>query len=181
MPKFKLPAVSAVAAALASLTAAPAAVAGPWLAPWALGHLIGAAARLASLPIVAASVASSAGQPPPPVAPAPYGAGYAATPAGYAAAGYYAPPAYYVPQPAYYVPQPAYYVPPPAYYAPSLAYYRGVPRYYAASAYRSPAPYRGTVPLPEPFPRYSVAGMRYSGSYGGAVFSRSRGLTHRLR
>jgi len=167
MPKFKLPAVFAVAAVLASLTASPAAVAGPWLAPWALGQVIGAAARLAALPIIAASAANSAGQPPPPVAPAPYGAGYAAAPAGYAAAGYYAPPAYYVP--------------PPAYYAPSLAYYGGAPRYYAASAYRSPAPYRGTVPLPESFSRYSVAGMRYSGSYGGAAFSRSRGLTHRLR
>jgi hypothetical protein len=165
MPKLKLTAISAIAVALASLIAAPAAVAGPWLAPWALGHVIGAAARLAALPIIAASAASSAGQPPP-VTPAPYayGAGYAPPPVGYPSAGYYGPPAYYVP--------------PPAYYAPSPVGYYGGPRYYPAAAYRNPAPY-GAMPRPQSFPRYSVAGMRYSGAYGGAIFSRSRGFAHR--
>jgi hypothetical protein len=155
MPKLKLTAAAAVAASIAWLTAAPAAIAGPWLAPWALGHVIGAAARLATLPIIAASAASSAGPPPP---------------GHYASAGYYGPPAYYAPPAAYYSPPPAYYAPP---------YYNGPQAYYPAYAYRTPTPYVAAVPVPGPFHRYSGAGMRYSGAYGGAVFGRSRGLAYR--
>lgn len=164
MPKLKLT-VTAVATALILLPAAPTAVAGPWLAPWVLGHVVGAAARLATLPIVAASAITSAAQPPPSVPP--YQAAYAPAPVGYASAGYYGPPAYYVP---------------PAYYTPPVGYYGSPPRYYPVSPYRAGAPYVGAVPRPEPFPRYSAAGMRYADSYGrAAVFSRSRGFAYRRR
>jgi hypothetical protein len=165
MSTLKLSAAAAVTAALVLLTTAPAAVAGPWLAPFVLGHVIGAAARLATLPIIAASAASSAGQPPPPVTPAPYWAGYAAPPVRYASAAYYGPPAYYVP--------------PPAYYTSPVGYYGRPQRYYPASAYRTVPPYGGAAPRAEAFPRYSVASMRYPDSYGRAVFSRSRGLANR--
>jgi hypothetical protein len=162
MLKLKLTAAAAVATTLASLPAAPPAVAGPWLAPWALGHVIGAAARLATLPIVIASAASSATQPPPPVTPAPYSMGYAPPP--------FAPPGYYG--------SPAYYAPPPTYYSGPVFYPGGGQRYYSTSAYRMPVPYLGGVRMPESFQRYSVAGMRYSGAYGEG-FSRSRGFAHR--
>jgi len=151
MPKLKLTAV-AVLTATASLLTAPA-VAGPWLAPWALGHVIGAAARLATRPIIAASAASAAGQPRP--VPLPYGT---PAPVQYAAAGYYGPPAY---------------GPPPAYYAPRFGYY-GVP---PVSVYRSRSPYVAAMPLLSS--RYSAAGMRYSGAYGRAAFSPSRGFAYR--
>jgi hypothetical protein len=157
MPRLKLTAV-AVAAALACLPAAPA-LAGPWLVPWAVGHAIGAAVRLATLPIIAA------GQPPPPVTPAPYWTGYAAPPLRYSSAGYYGPPAYYAS--------------PPAYYVPSVGYYGGPQRYYPAFARRIPVPYARSAPLPQPLSRYSASGMRYSGLYGGALFGRTRGFTYR--
>jgi hypothetical protein len=156
MPKLKLTAVAAVVIALASLPAAPA-LAGPWLAPWAVGHVIGAALRLATLPILAAA------QPPPPATSAPYWTGAAAPPMRYGSAGYYGPPAYYAP--------------PRAYNLPPVSYYGGSQRYYPALANR--VPYVRFTPVPEPFARYSVAGMRYSGPYGGAVFSRSRGFAYR--
>jgi hypothetical protein len=157
MPNLKLT-VATVAAVLAWLPAAPAAVAGPWLVPWALGHVIGAAARVATLPIIAASAASSAGPP-----PTPYWTGYAAPPVHYPPAGYYGAPAYYVP--------------PTAYHSAPVGYYGGPQRGYPAYAYRSWAPYVRAVP--QPFARYSVPGMRYSEPYGGAVVARSRDFAYR--
>jgi hypothetical protein len=171
MAKLKLTAVAAIAASLPWLTAAPAAVAGPWLVPWAVGHVIGAAARLATLPIMAAAAASSAGAPPPPVTPAPYWAD-APPPVRYPSPGYYGPPSYYAPPVAYYAP-------PQGYNAPPVTYYGSPQHYYPVSAYRSPLPYLAGVPLHGPLPRYSVGGMRYSGPYGGSVFSRSRGRADR--
>ena len=153
MPKLKLTEVAAVATALASLPTAPA-VAGPWIAPWALGHVIGAAARLATRPIIAASAASAAGQPRP-AAPLAYGA---PAPLQYAAPSYYGPPAYGLP---------------PAYYTPRVGYYGAPP----VSVYRNPASYVPAMPLPSA--RYSVTGMRYSGPYGRPVFNRSRGFAYR--
>jgi hypothetical protein len=162
MPELKLNAVTAVATALVLLPAAPTAVAGPWLAPWVLAHAVRAAARLATLPMVAASTASSAAQP---VTPAPYRAAYAAPPAPYASSARYGPPGYYAPPPGYCIPPPG--------------YYSGPQRYYPPAAYRGAIPYGAGVHRPEPLPGYSVPGMRYSDSYGRAVYSRSRGLAYR--
>lgn len=115
MPKLKLTAVAALATFLASLATAPAAVAGPWLAPLLLGHVIGAAARAATLPMAVASATLG----PPPATPAPYWPGYAAPP----------------------VPARGYYAQQPAYYAPPGHYYGGPRPYYPPSPYRNPAPY----------------------------------------
>jgi hypothetical protein len=120
MPKLKLTAVAAVATAFASLTIAPAAVAGPWLAPLLLGHVIGAAARIATLPFALASAGPAAA----PATPAPYWPGYAA------------------PRP----PPSPYYAQRPAYLAPPVGYYGGPRPYYPPPAYRGPAQYgRATV------------------------------------
>lgn len=96
------------ATALAVLPATPAFAAGPLLfAPWAVGHVLGAMARLATLPLaVAAQIQPSPG---------------------------YAPQGYYPPQQGYYpAPQP-YYAGPPAYYprAPVYGYAPAMPRPYA--------------------------------------------------
>jgi hypothetical protein len=63
MGTSKRTALLAVIASFAFLPLTPAAAAGPLLIPWAVGHVIGAAARLATLPFVVAS-AASAGAPP---------------------------------------------------------------------------------------------------------------------
>lgn len=114
---------------------APAA-SGPWLlAPWAVGHVIGAAARLATLPLVLASAAASV----------PYGPGYYPRPdnslAPYysTAPTYYARPPYYASAPAYY-PRTPYYAGGPAYYP--RAPYGGAP-YYGAASYRGGSSYNG--------------------------------------
>lgn len=164
MHRFKLTALAAATATVACVPLTPAAAAGPLIVPWALGHLIGAAARLATLPIIAASAASSAGPPVPPVGSGTY----------YASPGYYAPPAYYG-SAGYYAPRgyasPGYY---------SGAYNGSPQRYYPASAYRGPAPYVGAMQrYPAPNRGYYAPAMRYSGSYGGPGFSRSRGFTYR--
>ena len=155
MPRLKLTNVAAVAVVLAWLPAAPA-LAGPWLAPWAVGHVIGAALRLATLPLISA-------RQPPPATPAPYWTGPAAPPVRDPPAGYYGPPAYYAP--------------PPAYNIPPVGYYGSPQRYYPPLANR--IPYLRSMPLPATFARYSAAGMRYSGRHGGALFNRSRGFAYR--
>jgi hypothetical protein len=176
MRTIKLTALAAATVTLASLPVTPAAAAGPLLVPWAVGHLIGAAARLAALPLVAASAASSAG--PPAYAAAPrYSAG------GYPPPAYYQQPAYY-PQSVYYQ-QPVYFRP-PAYY-PAGGYYTARGTYYGSSRY-APAPtYRSTTAFmgqPGRFPEsprggYSASGMRYAPAYGGHSFARAGSFTYR--
>ena len=168
MPKLKLAAAAALAIPLGSLLAAPAAVADPWRAPWVIGHVVGAAARLATLPLIAVSAAASAVAD---AAPPEASGHYAPPPGPYVSGGYYGPPGYYPPPPAYYPP-------PPAYYAAPVGYYGGPQRYYPTSAYRMPTPHLGGGPVPEAFNRYYAAGMRYSGSHGGQGFSPSRGFAH---
>ncbi len=78
-----------------------------------LGHVIGAGVRLATLPLVAASSAVSAGQPQAPYPP---------TPRYYGPPGYYAPPNYYARPPVNFGSSRGYYPAPQAYYRPALAY-----------------------------------------------------------
>jgi hypothetical protein len=155
MPSLKQTVLAAAAtAALVCLPVRPAAAAGPLLfAPWALGHIIGAGVRLATLPLVVASAAASAGQPQAPYPPNP---GYYGPP-GYAAPNYYARP------PVYYGPPQGYYSAPQAYYRPALAYAPPMPRYYAQT--------RG----------YNARRTPYSGSYGAQGFYRSGGFAYRRR
>lgn len=117
MPGVRLTAAAVATAALLLIPTRPAAAAGPLLlAPFALGHIIGAVARLAALPLIA-SAAASEGQP---------AASYPPTPAyGGGAAGYYAPPNYYAQPPGY-----GYYPAPQAYYRPAPSYGRPMPRFY---------------------------------------------------
>lgn len=153
MSNLKLTALAAVTVTLACLPLTPAAAAGPLLAPWAIGHLVGAAVRLATLPIAIVSAASVAAQPPP-AAPGAY----------YGPSTYYPPYGYYV--------QPAYHAPPASYYGGWQHYYPA-PIHYAPPAYvepwRSQPPHRG----------YYSPSMRYSGSYGRPVFNGSRGIVSR--
>jgi hypothetical protein len=157
MPGLKQMVFAAAAtAALLCLPVTPAAAAGPLLfAPWALGHIIGAGARLATLPLVVASAAASAAQPQAPYPPTP---SYYGGPAGY-----YAPPNYYARPPVYYAQPSGYYPAPQAYYRPTLAYAPPMPRFYAQP--------RG----------YYAPRTPYSGSYGAQVFSRSGGIAYRRR
>jgi hypothetical protein len=125
MPAFKQTVCAVAATTLfLCLLVTPAAAAGPFLfAPWALGHVIGAGLRLATLPLVVASSAASAWQPQAP---------YPATPGYYGGPPrYYAPPNYYARPPVYYAPRPGYYPAPQAYYRPALAYARPMPQFYA--------------------------------------------------
>jgi hypothetical protein len=148
---------TATTAVLLGLPITPAAAAGPLLfAPWALGHLILAGARLATLPLVMASALASAGQP---------SEQYPATPGYYGGpAGYSGPPNYYAQPPAYYRPAPGYYPAPQAYYRPPVAYPRPMPQLYAQP--------RGYYP----------SRMPYSGSYGARVFAhQSHGFAYRGR
>jgi hypothetical protein len=158
MPGLKKTVFAAAAtAALSCLPVTPAAAAGPLLfAPWVLGRVIVAGARLATLPLIAASAAISAAQPPAQYPPNP---GYYGGPAGN-----YAPPNYYAPPPAYYPPPPGYYAAPQAYYRPAVAYAPPMPQLYAqARGYYSPR-------------------MPYSGSYGArGFFHQSGGFAHRGR
>jgi hypothetical protein len=120
MPGFKQKALAATATALLCMPATQAVAAGPLLfAPWVLGgQVLGAVARLATLPLVIASAALSV--PPPGV--------------DYSPAGNYAPPTYY-PR------TPAYYGAPQAYYAPSLSYAYPTPRFYGQPrGYYAPVP-----------------------------------------
>jgi hypothetical protein len=146
---------AATTTALLCLPINPAAAAGPLLfAPWALGHIISAGVRLATLPLAVASSAASAGQPSAPYPPTP---GYYGGPPGY-----YAPPNYYARPPAYYGPPTGYYPVPQAYYRPAPAYAPPMPRYY-------------------PQPRgYYAPRTPYSGSYGPQIY-RSGGIAYRRR
>jgi hypothetical protein len=115
LKKPVIAAASVVALALAPI--APAAAAG-FLLPWILGrHVVGAVARLATLPLALAS----AGQP---------AASYPPTPGNGGAPGYYAPPNYYAGPPTYYAPSPTYYAGPQGYYRTAGSYARSVPRSY---------------------------------------------------
>jgi hypothetical protein len=149
--------VAAATAALLWLPVTPAAAAGPLLlAPWVLGHVIVAGARLATLPLLAASAAASAQQPSAQYPPAP---GYSGGPPGYAT-----PASYYPRPPMYYPPPPGYYPAPQPYYRPAVAYSPPMPQLYAQP--------RGYYP----------ARMPYSGSYGARVFfHQSGGFAHRGR
>jgi annexin A7/11 len=145
----------ASAAALTVLPIAPAAAAGPLLLdPLGLGHVLGAIARIATLPLIAAAQVQ-----PPDV--------YPQAPAYYPPQqGYYPPPqGYYLPQQVYYPPPQAYYPPAPEYgYGRAYAYPPALPSYY----YRSPrgdyAPY-----------------ARYAGSYAPHFAYRSGGYGYRRR
>jgi len=146
MPGLRQTALAATtAAALVCIPIAPAAAAGPLLlAPWALGHVISAATRLATLPFAVASAAQTLASYPPPG----YGAGRP---------GYYAAPDYYARAPAYY-PGPQAYYPPVRYYD----YARTTPRYYA--------PPRGDY---APRARYSGSyGSHVSYGSGGFAYRR---------
>jgi hypothetical protein len=125
MPGLKHAAFAVALTATLLLPTTPAAAAGPWIfAPWALGHVIGAAARLATLPLAIASAAANAQQP---AAPYPAGPGYYGAPGSY-----YGPPNYYArPPAAYYAQPPGYYPAPQAYYRPALAYAPPMQRFYA--------------------------------------------------
>lgn len=160
MPKLKLTGLSAATVALACLPLSPAVAGGPLLVPWAVGHLVGAAVRLATLPIAIASAASAASQPPPG-----------------APGGYYSPGAYY-PPPGYYT-HPGYYAPPASYYAPPASYYGGWQHYYSAPVHYGAPAY--VEPLrSQPWLRgYYSPSMRYSGSYGRPLFNGSRGVANR--
>jgi hypothetical protein len=125
MRGLKQTVLTAVAtAALLCLPIAPAVAAGPLLfVPWALGHIIGAGARLATLPLAVAAATGADQQPSTPYAPAP---SYYGRPAVY-----YAPPNYYPRPPTYYAPPPSYYGAPQPYYRPAFAYARRTPWLYA--------------------------------------------------
>jgi hypothetical protein len=158
MPGLKHTVFTAAAtAALLWLPVTPAAAAGPlFFAPWVLGRVIVVGARLATLPLVVASAAASALQPPEQYPPIP---GYYGGPVGYAA-----PPNYYSRPPAYYPPPPGYYPAPQAYYRSAVAYAPPMPQLYAQP--------RGYYP----------ARMPYSGSYGARAFShQSGGFAYRGR
>lgn len=121
--------VAVASAALVCLSIRPAAAAGPFFVPWALGHIV--------LPLIVGSVAASA-QPQASYAPGP---GYYGGAAGGYAPGYYVrPPAYYAPSPGYY--SPGYYRAPLPYARPMTGYYPQRGGYYPS---RSPyyAPYGG--------------------------------------
>jgi hypothetical protein len=122
-------------AAIAGLLFVPvtnAVAAGPLLfAPLVLGHVLGAAARLATLPLALTSAAASQQQ-----TSYPPSAGYYAPPNDYAR-----PPMYYPAPQAYYPPVRSYAQTAPRYYAPPRGYYAAPTRYsgyYGAQAsYRS--------------------------------------------
>jgi hypothetical protein len=170
MGTSKRTALLAVIASFAFLPLTPAAAAGPLLIPWAVGHVIGAAARLATLPFVVASAASAGAPPAHAGAPAyyPSAPNYNAVPGSY-----YGPPVYYR-QPGY-APAGYYAAPTPYYLAPHYL----APRYPVAPVYR-PAAFTGSWNrYPESHRGYSAPGMRYAGSYGGQVFGgRSRGFSY---
>ena len=134
MPVRKQTALAAATAiALLCMPIQPAAAAGPLLfGPLALGwHVIGAVARLATLPLAVASAAVSGQQPP---------ASYPPTPGYGGPAGYYAPPNYYPRPPGYYYPAPQ------VYYRPALSYARPMSRLYEPPRgyYASPTRYSGS-------------------------------------
>jgi hypothetical protein len=146
--------VGAATAGLLCMPITPAA-AGPLLfVPWALGNAIGAAATLATLPLVVASAVASAQQPP---------AQYPPTSGYYGGPDSYAPPNYYARPPAYYAQPPGYYYGPQPYYRPALAYAPPMPHFYA------------------PPRSYSSARTPYYGSYGAHVYPRSGGFADRRR
>jgi hypothetical protein len=163
MSGFKHAALSlAGAVALAGLPITPAAAAGPLLfAPLALGHVLGAMARLATLPLISAAQFQ---------APAP--AGYPAAPA-YAAG----PQGYYPPAQGYYPPAPAYYPPVQSYYPQASAYYAPRPVYYPPSPRYAPASPRFERPARGDYAPYA----RYAGSYAPHVAYRSGGYGYRRR
>jgi hypothetical protein len=116
---------TAAAIAFLGMPIAPAFAAGPLLfAPFILGrHVLGAMARLATLPLIAASAGASEAPPPASYPPA---------------RAYYAPPNYYA-RPGGYYPTPA------VYYAPAVSYARPMPRFYASPRgyYAAPTRYGG--------------------------------------
>jgi annexin A7/11 len=163
MNKFKRAALAlAGCAALVALPVTPAVAAGPLLiAPFALGHVLGTIARLATLPLIAAAQM----QPPEayPQAPGNYPPqqGYYAAPQGYypPQQGYYPAPQGYYPAP------PVYYQPAPAYgYARAYGYPPAPPRYYYGPPRGDYAPY-----------------ARYAGSYGPHFAYRPGGYGYRRR
>jgi hypothetical protein len=155
MPGCKQTALAALTVTLVCTPITPAAAAGPLLiAPLLLGHVIGAMARVAALPFVAAS--SRAWQQAPAYAAA---SGYDRAPPGY----YHAPSNYYAQPPVSYVPASRYYAGPQSYFRPAPSYAQAMPRYYP--------PARGDYA-----PR-----ARYSGAYGAHVPYRSNGFVYRRR
>jgi hypothetical protein len=163
--------LATAATAVAGLQSNPVHAAGPLLfAPWALGHLLGAAARAAAAPLVVGAAAASAS----------YGAPAAGYPQG---RGYYYGPGSY--GPGYAASPPAYYpqaYPPPAYYAPAASYYRPAAPYYAPPGNAGSAGYYGrpvTRWYQAPRGYYAAPRMRYSGLYGAQVRYRAAGLYRR--
>jgi len=152
MSSIKRTVLALAAAALVVLPIAPAAAAGPLLlAPLGLGQVLGALARIATLPLIAAAQLQ-----PPGVYPQ--------------------APAYYPPQQGYYPPQQGYYPAPQAYYQPAPA--SGYGREYAyAPAY---APARPRYYYPAPRGDYAPY-ARYAGSYAPHFAYRSGGYGYRRR
>lgn len=145
------------AAAIAVLLIAPikpAAAAAPLL-PWALGHAIGAAVRLATLPLAIASSVASSQQPP---AQYPSAPGYYGEPENY-----YPPPNYYAGAPGYHAQPPGYYYAPQPYYRPALAYAPPTQRFYPQSH------------------GYYAPRAPYYGSHGAHVYPRSGGFANHRR
>jgi hypothetical protein len=128
MQRLRQTAFAVTAAAVLLGAPAAAVAAGPGLAflPFVLGrHVIGAAVRLATLPLAVASAALSNDEPPPPYSQSP---GYSYN---------RAPPNYY--QPPYYRPSPpTYYARPLGYYPAPYAYQHRTPYYAPARGYYSP-------------------------------------------
>jgi hypothetical protein len=191
MPGLKQKVFAATATAvLLCLPITPAAASPLFFAPWALGHVIVAAARLATLPLVVASEVASAQQP---QAPYPSTPGYYGGPAPYYAQSNYnaRPPAYYPQPPAYYPQPPAYYPQPPAYYGQAPAYYGQPSGYYAQPSRYYAAPqayYRPALAYARPMPQFYAQPRGfyaprtpYSGSYGAGGFRRSGGFSYRRR
>lgn len=178
---------SAAATALLCASITPANAAVPLLL--LLGHLLVTrhavvdAARVATRPLVAASVALAAEQsypyqsyPDPAYAPSGYAPAYSAAPVYGAGQPVAAPPYYYANPPVYYRGPPAYYARPPVYYAQPRVYYSPRAYYRSGVSYASPSPrYYGSA-------RSGYAPrVRYAASYSAHVARRWGGSGYRRR
>ncbi len=188
-----------VAVILLGAAATPASAAGPalaLLAPWWLGrHVIGTVARLAALPLLAASINQQ-----PPEYPPQDRYGYEEGPRGY----YSPPPYYYAPRPAYspgyggapaYYPRPYYALPPAVYYptgtgprVPRVAGYYPAPQTYyrAAPYYVRPQPRVYEPPSRIYYSQYGQYGQYgqhgpYPTSYSAHASYQTRGTGYRRR
>lgn len=182
---------SAAAAALLCASTTPANAALPLFL--VLGHLLATrhavvdAARVATRPLAAASVAWAAEQsypypspnpsyPYPAYSPSAYAPAYSVAPVYGAGEPVSSPPYYYANPPVYYRGPPAYYARPPVYYAQPRVYYSPRAYYRSGVSYASPSPrYYGSA-------RSAYApGTRYAASYRAYATRRWGGSAYRGR